>query len=279
METQSKNLFLTLDFEEDLGSANPAKSFYCHQGSDTLVSFVIEGDLKITMFITGEILEKYPELLEPYLKNPGNFQFELHAYDHTTIFKSIPERKENMLQGIEAYRKFFGKTPKYYRAPNGMISPEEIKLLIDEGVYAGSNFFPTRFPGRFNNSHIPKTPFFVNQTNYFEVPVAVTNRFSVPYSLSYIKLVGSKMFSLLENDLAPDDLVFDFHLHDLFPDQYRNKIKLPALHRLAYSINGSNKKSFFIFEKFIDQLIKKNYQSRFLMELDKNNVSNQLTLV
>ena len=105
---------------------------------------------------------KHPELLQPYLDNPSNFQCELHAYDHTTIFKSINERKENMQKGIEAYRKFFGKTPKLYRAPNGMITPEEINLLIDEGLYAGSNFFPTRFPGRFNNSHIPKSPFFVN---------------------------------------------------------------------------------------------------------------------
>ena len=90
--------------------------------------------------------------------------------------------------------------------------------------------------------------------------------------------MGSKIFSMLENDLVPDNLVFDFHLHDLFPDQYRKKIKLSALHKLAYSINGTNKKSFVIFEKFIDQLIKKNYRSKFLMELDKKNVSIQVTL-
>jgi hypothetical protein len=278
METQNKKLFLTLDFEEDLGSANPSKSFYCHESSGILVHFIRERDLKVTLFITGEILEKYPNLLQPYQDHPNNFQFELHAYDHTSIFKSIAERKKNMRRGIEAYRNFFGSTPKFYRAPNGMISPEEIDLLINEGLYAGSNFFPTRFPGRFNNSHIPRTPFFVNRTNYFEVPVAVTSRFSVPYSLSYIKLIGSKLFSLLENGQLPENLVFDFHLHDLFPDQYHKKIKLSPLHRLAYSINGSNKKSMFIFVKFIESLIAHNYQSKFLIELNKKNVSKELTL-
>jgi uncharacterized protein YegP (UPF0339 family) len=278
MEIVSKNLFLTLDFEEDLGSANPTKSFHCHESSGTLVHFISECDLKVTMFITGEILEKYPHLLRPYQDHPNNFQFELHAYDHSTIFRSISERKENMKKGIDAYRAFFGRTPKFYRAPNGMISPEEIDLLINEGLYAGSNFFPTRFPGRFNNSHIPRTPFFVNQSNYFEVPVGVTSRFSVPYSLSYIKLIGSKLFSLLENGQIPDNLVFDFHLHDLFPDQYYKKVKLSPLHRFAYSINGTNKKSWAIFENFIEQLIVNNYQSRFMIELDKNQVSKKLTL-
>jgi len=243
-----------------------------------LVNFVRQCDLKVTMFITGEILEKYPQLLRPYQGHPNNFQFELHAYDHSTIFKSIAERKENMRQGIEAYRTFFGRTPKFYRAPNGMITAEEIVLLINEGLYAGSNFFPTRFPGRFNNSHIPRTPFFVNQSKYFEVPVAVTSRFSVPYSLSYFKLIGSKLFSLLENGHMSDNLVFDFHLHDLFPDQYHKKIKLSPLHRFAYSINGTNKKSWAIFEKFIRRLVKNNYQSRFLIELEKKHIATQLTL-
>ena len=87
--------------------------------------------------------------------------------------------------------------------------------------------------------------------------------------------MGTKIFSILESDLVPAELVFDFHLHDLFPDQYRNKIKLSTLHRIAYNINGTNKKSFDIFEKFINRLIKKDYQSKFLLELDRKTISDK----
>jgi peptidoglycan/xylan/chitin deacetylase (PgdA/CDA1 family) len=278
MEKRNKFFYLTLDFEEDLGSANSKKTFFCHRKSKELVKYVLEQDLKVTMFVTGEILEVHPHLLDPFLDYSHNFHFELHAYDHTAIFKTIAERKRNIVQGLKAYRQFFGRTPRFYRAPNGMISNEEINLLIEEGLYAGSNFFPTFFPGRFNNLKIPQNPFFVNHTPYFEIPVSVTKYLSIPCSLSYIKLIGWRIFRLLNPKMSSPHLVYDFHLHDLFPDEYKGKIDMSIAHKIAYSINGSNKMSFEIFDKSIQYYLRQGYKSQFLLDLEPKQISVNIEL-
>jgi hypothetical protein len=198
------------------------------------IHFVKTHNLKVTLFITGEILEQRGKLLVPYIAEKEHFQFEIHAYNHDDVYNSIPDRINNIRKGLNAYTHFFQKIPRIYRAPNGIISREEIEFLVQHKVYYGSSIFPTFIPGRFNNLRFPRTPFKVCGLNFTEIPFTTTKVLRIPIALSYIQLFGLHFFKTLMMFEKPNDIVFDFHLHDMYPKEWYSKHKLPLVPKLAY---------------------------------------------
>lgn len=226
--------YLTLDFEEDLGSAARTKTFLSHRRSQQLIDFVENNDLRVTLFVTGEIIEEHPDLLAPYQQAQHLFEFELHAYDHRDVSGSAVDRVENARRGVDAYVSFFGRKPLLFRAPDGVIGREEVEFLTDSGIHFGSNLFPTFFPGRFNNLHVPRRAFRMAEVNFTEIPFSVTRLLRAPISASYVQLLGFLPFrALLGREQEPDVLI-DFHLHDLFPGEWYATQPMSALHKVAY---------------------------------------------
>ncbi len=254
----SKKIYITLDFEEDYGSPGEAKTYFCHEGSARLIEFVKQENLKITLFITGEITQKEPELLEPFLKEKSFFQFEQHAYNHEAVFENIDTKLENIEKGIYWYNNFFGKNPQIYRAPFGIISKKEIDLLIKLGIKYGSNFFPSYFPGRFNNLHIPTEIFKYKDSDFIEIPFSVNSRFRVPIALSYMQLVGFGLYKLFLSNL-PETINFNLHLHDLFPEKAYYKTNLTKAQKIAYFRASRKDYAFEVFKKAIVFFKQKSY--------------------
>jgi peptidoglycan/xylan/chitin deacetylase (PgdA/CDA1 family) len=253
-----KKIYLTLDFEEDYGSPGEEKTYLCHNGSKKLIEFVKQEDLKITLFITGEITEKHTYLLEPYLKEKEYFQFEQHAYNHESVFGTSDEKLNNISKGLDSYSNFFGKKAKIYRAPFGIISKPEIDLLISNDIYYGSNFFPSYFPGRFNNLHIPKDVFMYKGTDFVEIPFSVASFFRLPIAVSYMQLLGFNIYKTFMNNL-PEVINFNLHLHDLFPEEAYNKINLTKAQKIAYYRASRENYAFDVFKKAIRFFKQKTY--------------------
>ncbi|MEL6671873.1 MAG: polysaccharide deacetylase family protein [Bacteroidota bacterium] len=257
----TRHLYLTLDFEEDLGTANPGSTFYCHAHSADFVRFVREKDLRVTLFVTGEILATQPQLLEPYLPHPQHFRFELHAYNHRVAFDGPQARLENMQQGFEAYQAWFGHLPSFYRAPNGMLSRLEFTWLLEQGIKGDCSMFPTRFPGRFDWRHIPREPFAIAGHDFVELPYAVSRFGQVPISLSYHQLLGRRTMRLLQQGKQMPELIFGFHLHDLFPEAWKQHLRLTPGLRLAYALTRGGWK---VFEQLVQRYQEQGYQFAFL---------------
>lgn len=262
---RGKSLYLTLDFEEDGGSAAASTSFRCHEASEALVSFLADNGLCATLFVTGEILERQPRLLEPYLAHPQRFQFETHGYDHASASRGPEDRWENIVRGVDAYEAFFGRTPAIYRAPDGIISAYEARRLPSLGLQASSSLFPSWFPGRFNNLHVPREAFRIRETGLAELPFATTSLFRAPIALSYIQLLGKTAYRLLLSRRIPGDLVFDFHLHDLAPRAW-DKRGVRLAHRLLYARSGMAGDPFAALRWIVRLLQDRGYAARLLAE-------------
>lgn len=259
MINQNKSIYLTLDFEEDGGTASLRKAYLCHERSKDFIIFVKENQLKVTLFIASHILDEYPELIKPYLLEKNLFQFELHSYDHSATFLSVDEQINNINRGIKSFQNFFGKLPQIYRAPNGIINIKILKYLEYRGIHFSSSFFPAYFPGRFNNLHIPQHPFKIKAMEMTEIPFSVTRNLSIPIGLSYIQLLGMPVFKFLLG-LKRDEVIFDFHLHDIFTKEWIESENLKSSHKLAYFRAYKMNSRLFFFQKVIDYYKKNGYE-------------------
>jgi hypothetical protein len=261
----TKKVFLTLDFEEDFGSVLRNDIYFCHKRSDDLVHYVKSNNLKVTLFITGKILDERPELLSPFLAEKGDFQFELHSYDHKNVYDGPSKRIENIDRGIGSYGDFFGHSPKIYRAPDGVISRPEVEFLSQQGILWSSSLFPAKFPRRFDFCHLPRHPFGLGETGVTEIPFSVTRLFRIPIALSYMQLLGLNIFRFffIAEDLQ--HLVFDFHLHDLFPGE--SYVHLPFIYKLAYFRSNIGNCGFRTFEKAIFFFRQHRFEFSLLREL------------
>jgi len=261
-------IYITLDFEEDYGSPGEEKTYFCHEKSKELIEFVKQNDLKITLFITGEITEKYKHLLTPYLNEASYFQFEQHAYNHEDVFGSIERKLENIKKGLASYEAFFSRKPQIYRAPFGMISQKEIELLIQSGITYGSNFFPSYFPGRFNNLHIPTDIFKYQNSHFVEIPFSVASRFRLPIAVSYMQLLGFDLYKKFLTNLSPT-INFNLHLHDLFPESAFHRANLTIPQKIAYYKASRKGYAFSIFKQAITFFKEKGYTFELFSDLIK----------
>lgn len=271
-----KKIFLTLDLEEDYGSASKESTYYSHSRSQDFIKFIKDNRLRVTLFITGEILDKYQELIQPYQSEKAYFQLELHAYNHEDVYDDPDKRIENIRRGIDAYINYFGHKPKIFRAPDGLIFKREIELLIKNGILYGSDLFPTKFPGRFDNLHIPRSPFKIKGSDFYEMPFSVTKKFRIPIALSYIQLFGFQFFKCLLSNEDLDSIIFDFHLHDLFPEQCYREKNLALKHKIAYFRASRGKYAFRTFEKIVNYYKKLGFDfylmNRLIQDLLRENI-------
>ncbi len=269
IKSRKKRIFLTLDFEEDGGTASLRKEYFCHFRSKDFVDFVKKNELKVTLFVTGHILQEFPQLLNPYLVEQDLFQFELHSFDHSATFLSFDEQISNINKGIKSYQDFFGKLPTIYRAPNGMINIKILKYLESRGIHFSSSFFPSYFPGRFNNLHVPQYPFKIKEIEMVEIPFSVTRNLSIPLGLSYIQLLGLSVFKTLLG-MNRDNVIFDFHLHDIFTKEWIESKNLKTIHKFAYFGAYRINKGLAFFQKVIEYYKKNKYEFCLLNEyIDK----------
>ncbi len=262
-----KQLYLTLDFEEDGGSATSGKTYFCHENSADLIRLVKERNLQVIIFVTGEILDNHQRLLDPYLKEENHFQFGSHAYNHDAVYQSVEQRLHNIQKGLDAYSLFFSRQPCIYRAPDGIISKAEVEFLDKNQIHFGANIFPCFFPGRFNNLHIPRTPFKYKELNFHEIPFSTTKLLRIPISLSYIQLTGLNFFKLLMLAERPEMIVFDFHLHDIYPQKWYSEHRLPLLPKVAYYKNTVGNHAINVLKNTLSLFDRYGYKSQALDKL------------
>lgn len=257
-----KYLCLTLDLEQDYGREQ-INSYSSQQNIEPLLKLLKKYQMKLTVFVTGKILDEKPEIIEKF----KNFlvEFELHSYSHFNKSSSLSmkEKIKEISKAKQAYVSYFNKTPIGYRAPQGIISNKEMEALAKEGFKYSSSLSPSWRPGLFNNIKKPVSPYFT-KSKILEIPFSVIPKIRFPIALSYQQFWGWLCYKLAFSIFGwPNTIIYYFHLYNL--KKTRNTKGLPIYLKLAYLRNQN--KGLKILKKFIKFAKKHNYQSMFISEL------------
>jgi len=227
-------------------------------------------DIKVTAFIVGEILQRMPLVIDS-LKN-ANIEVELHSYSHS--LKRDPSI--DIPHGINVYFDVTGEMPLGYRAPEGVLIPKELKYLEEYGFKFDSSIFPFFRFGKFCNFRLPQKPYFIKNSTLIEFPIGSIPIVRLPIALSYIMFLGWDTYeSMFRVFGLPNIIVFDFHLHDLFPSKsFKN---LPDIWKFFYStIYKRNPWKYF--KKIINFLKNNGYSFLFMKELYDKIITNEFYL-
>lgn len=263
-QEKNKKISFALDLEQDYGRINEYSAF---KNADELIALFKKYGLKLTIFVTGKIIEDKNEIIKKF-KETIDCEFNLHSYSHEINKKiTAEEKKRDFEKALEIYKKYFGKNPVGYRAPCGNITEEEIEWLKKENFLYSSSFIPTYRPGLFNNLK-QKDEIFRYPNGLLEIPFSSLPLIKVPFSLSYFQLLGWHTVNFLLKRKKSPYIVFNFHLHNL--SNLENMKQLKTGFRLGYIRNQDN--GLAILENFIKTITAKGYQSVLMTEFAEQTI-------
>ncbi len=219
----------TLDLEPDYGGVVNQYGIFQDSGKiEGVLSKLNSLDVKITVFVVGEIMELIPDVVRIFEKY--DCEFEPHSYSHNF---NHPDSETEIEKAKTAYFNYFKKYPIGYRAPRGKISDAGIKFLEKHEFLYDSSIFPSYFPNPFRYLFSNRKIHYFGDSKILEIPLTSISPFRITLSASFIKLFGINFFKKLS---LPDIVCFDSHLHDLIINE-NSFDKLPPLQKLIYSRN------------------------------------------
>jgi hypothetical protein len=259
-----KTICFSIDVEPDFGNLLPKNQYYGKHHLSTLKRIVDEYDLKITAFVTGKTLEDNPDIIDSLRSMKA--EIEQHSYSHLT---SGDSKIKDIAQGIEAHKRLLGTLPIGYRAPKGMITKQELLYLGKSGIKFDSSVFPTVFPGRYSRVGFPTEPFNVEGSNIIEMPFATVPTVRIPITLSYMQLLGLKIFQFLFRLFGlPNLIVYDFHTFELgITPSYSELTLIPRFG--YYRAQRNYKDPAVVFEEFVKYILAKGYKSKYMIDVYK----------
>jgi len=231
----SRRLFcMTLDLEADFSGAlqNEYALFRRPERVELLLERLQEKDVRLSVFVVGELLEKFPEVIGLFERYGA--EFHCHSYSHDP---AATDSEDEIRRCHDAFVRHFGRPPMGYRAPDGKISPDGIRNLEKQGFRFDSSVFPSYYPNPFKYLFRRASVHQVRDTGMVEIPNTPVSALRIMLSLSYIKLLGKRAyFGLLRRSRLPETVVFGSHLHDFFTDQDA-LTRMPMFWRWVYSRN------------------------------------------
>ncbi len=258
---------ITLDMEPDYG--DPDKHIRLLENAQFLeryIKIINKYNAKVTMFTVTNLFEKKGD---DFAKLATRIPLEFSVHSHTHDPRNACSLDE-VHASQDAYKKFTGNNPPGYRAPIGMIDKRGLGHLLDHGFAYDASVYPSIRPGEFGyfNLHMPNVPFRVSRADgksLIEFPFTAIEGIRIVFALSYAKLLGWKLYSILLKIFGlPDAALLLSHPHDFyFASIPNNTVK--GLERAALSRNSS--RAFDIFEKMIADLQSRGYEFAFVSEL------------
>lgn len=265
-----KAVAVTLDLESDHSGLlkDEYRIFNDRERIKELLEYFKKEGVKLSLFVVGELLEKYPEMVKLYTEY--ECEFHCHSYTHDP---NAADSEEEITKSKAAFVKFFNKEPLGYRAPLGKISDRGIETLGKNGFVFDASIFPTYFPNPFKYIHKKKYIHNYNGSKMVEIPSTPISPLRLAFSLSYIKLLGYRAFQFLFNiSRLPGSMVFVCHLHDCFTQAEQVK-KLSYFWQRIYSRNRD--KGLEYLARMIGELKDRGYSFCYISDLYKSYKSNQ----
>lgn len=258
----------TLDLEPDFLTEDSHEVLLNDERFWQFEEFISNNKIKLTTFVVAKMLESGLPIREKFA-NISN-EFELHSYSHNV---KEPDSEIEIVKGKEIFKKYFGRSPRGYRAPNGDISAMGLSILNREGFLYSASVFPSRRPELgFNYGQLPTQPWVYEEyPKLIEFPFAVVYRIKAIISLSFLKLFGLGFYKLMFHLFGfPDILVFDSHLYDYFPTS--PVLNLSRLDWRRYALLRNQKHTLVLLQRFINFLRSKGYVFVSMSELYTNTI-------
>lgn len=110
-----------------------------------LVELFRKLDLRLTFFVPGWVIERYPSTVELLLEN--GHEIGLHGYMHERS-NQLTQQDEALVLGraLDAYSRVIGGRPRGWRAPGFAFSRHSLDLLIDAGFDYDSSLMGNEVP-------------------------------------------------------------------------------------------------------------------------------------
>ncbi len=218
----------SIDLEPDYASIiNRYDIFRDTARIEELLSALTSMNIKITIFVLGEILEMFPDAIRVFEKY--GCEFGLHGYSH----KLDTPIESEIKKGKAAFFEYFGKYPTGYRALRGKMTDKGIDILEKEGFLYDATIYPSFFPDPARGLFQDKNIHYYGNSNIMEIPCASVTPFRITFSISFMKLIGLGFYL---KRAMPDIISFETHMHDYIIDE-DSFGKLSPLWRRIYGRN------------------------------------------
>jgi peptidoglycan/xylan/chitin deacetylase (PgdA/CDA1 family) len=241
---------ITLDLESDYaGITRPVYRVWNQEKIKKLLSLLKKYNVGLSVFVVANTLGKSGVI--NVLRSYGA-EFHLHSYSHDM---ASGDSKAQITKGVLEFQKYFKRLPYAYRTPSGLITKRGLEILKGKGFKFDSSIFPSFWP-KPSYFFSPNRPFFISN-GLLEIPISTVGPFRLLLGLSWIKLIGWKIYKkILDLFPPPNPLVFYFHLHDLWRVDTFNRLAL--MHKFRYLRGSSDETK--VLEDFLKYLKVKKYQ-------------------
>ncbi|MCR4436045.1 MAG: polysaccharide deacetylase [Clostridiales bacterium] len=115
-------------------------TFGLKRGLDRILDTADRFNIPCTFFVPGKIAETYPQKILEIAKR--GHEIANHGYAHENFSKlTLQEQRESLIKCNEAVERICGKKPVGFRAPEGELTKETLKLLYDSGFLYSSSLY------------------------------------------------------------------------------------------------------------------------------------------
>jgi hypothetical protein len=252
------NLFaFTIDLESDYGGVVGQYEIFKDPAKIEELLYALDSfGVKITVFSVAEIFELFPDIINLFEKY--NCEFEPHSYSHNF---DNPDSEAEIEKAKSVFVRYFNKEPKGYRAPRGKISDSGIMCLEKYHFLYDSSIVPSYFPNPFKYLLSNRKVHYYKNSDIMEIPFTSLSPLRLPLSVSYIKLLGLKFYTMLS---LPDVACFGSHLHDFIIDECSFS-KLPLKWKFIY--NRNKYRGIELCMKYLKHVSDKGYSFCFMSEI------------
>ena len=169
MTQKNRICFVSIDVEHDLRDGE--RTFAGVENLNSLLSLFGKYNIPVTLFVTGEVLKKYSNLIKKWGED---YEIASHGYSHefwNTL--TLEQREKELREFVDLYKSIFQKTPLGFRAPSHVIDEQGMELVRRAGFLYDSSVVPHYPPlkkYRGYTGRAPLNPHRIIGGKLFEIP-------------------------------------------------------------------------------------------------------------
>ena len=145
---------------------NEIKSFEVVKGIDKILEFLRKHDTYATFFMVGEILEKFPDILDKILENGHEIGF--HTMYHSRL--DSDNFQEKFSKELDDFAILTNNKSKGFRAPTFSLNEKSawaIDILEKHGYLYDSSIVPVK-TSMYGNSSAPNNPYKITSDSLYQ---------------------------------------------------------------------------------------------------------------
>lgn len=204
--------FASIDVEQDVGG----NSFYGVEDLDKILSIFKKNNIPATLFVTGEVLQKYPVKFQ---KLAASYEIAGHSFTHRFWNTLDSQAREKELDDfIDLYQRIFQSKPLGFRAPSHVIDEDGIQLLDKKGFLYDSSVVPHYPPFKKYRGYKgkrPLTPYFPEGREILEIPVS-GQLLGIPLAGAWMAKLPYLLYKILFFFHCPKFITLNIHSWDTF---------------------------------------------------------------